>query len=201
MNNQEDAFMRGLLLGPELSEDERRLELMENGIKKILYEKFGDKVYSDRNLSFLSQSVGFMIIRARQAAEKAVQYRDFKVGCSVFTVEDRRPEVFIGYNLKPNQGGAKLCAEQAALSSAIINSGNKEVVGIFVAGESQADLESGLNSPTLHPCANCRELVSEILKKENNNFEKVVLVTVGLKNDIFEVMTWEDLLKKHENKE
>jgi len=200
MNFNEDPFIRSLTEDPELFDGEKELEMLEEKIREKLVERFGDNIYSDQRLNFLSQSVGQMILKAREAAENAIQYRNFKVSCSVLTVRDRVPKIFKGNNLKLNQEGAKICAEQAALISAIKNGKTSDIVGIFVAGEAQIDSNSGLYSPTLHPCANCRELISTMLKAGGNELKDVILVTIGLKSDEFELMTWEELLQKHEKK-
>ena len=188
-------------------------EVLVKNIQAELLEKFGGEdgreVLGDKHLNQLYQAIPNLIDRARDAANNhGMSYRGFKVGCACLAYNSalegtgQAPyQVFTGSNQKPNSLGPKVCAEQVAVNSVFLKQlegGDQKVIGLLVAGNPQEDSASGLNPPTLHPCEDCRELVTARLENSGNDPAKVVLITVGLNNDDFEVFNWEEMRKLHE---
>ena len=131
-----------------------------------------------------------------------MSYRGFRVGCAAYAyrpdayyVEDRH-KIFLGANLKPNHDKVrwpKVCAEQVAILGAR-SAGYTRVIGLVVAGAPQAAEESGIASPTLHPCGECRRMftsLGDIVRLDTP------IVTVRLKEYAVEAFTVADLLKIH----
>ena len=117
-------------------------------------------ISEEEQLIYLQGAMPFLIRKAREAANRhSVSYRGFRVGCAAYAyrpdayyIEDRH-KIFLGANLKPNHDKTrwpKVCAEQVAILGAR-SAGYTRVIGLVVAGEPQADEESGIISPTLTP--------------------------------------------------
>jgi cytidine deaminase len=121
-----------------------------------------------------------LVWRAYHARERAISYRNFKVGCAVYAWrpyreakepwqvdEDRvnymavRWTTFTGANLKTAENIRPVCAEQIAVSAARM-AGYTRILGIVVVGEPQADHESGLTHKSLHPCGVCRRTLAAL---------------------------------------
>ncbi len=144
--------------------------------------------------------VDALVDRAQAAAKNARSYRDFKVGCALQGVyysdhlKISVPKVYTGANLKPVQGGPKICAEQGAIASAIAD-GCTHITAIAVAGDplNERDPVSGKTPETLHPCPTCRALMAglpEIISKET-------LIILAPNGGQPKVMTFGELLEYH----
>ena len=114
-----------------------------------------------RHLAAFKKRRRTLIRLARQAASRANSYRGFKVGCVVLGWDGRDYKTFLGANIKPVEGGPKVCAEPQAIGSARA-AGCELVVAIMVSGKPQIDHGSGFEPPTLHPCEACRFLMRNI---------------------------------------
>jgi len=96
---------------------------------------------------------------ARSIRLNAVNHREFYVCSVILTYSAKQGYRFsTGVNLMPlPKPGPKVCAEQGALSHARSQRPDL-IVAIVVCGLPQTDGESGRDSPTLHPCGNCRKI-------------------------------------------
>ncbi len=102
-----------------------------------------------------------LIRKARHAAQNALSYRNFHVGCAVLAWNGRAYRTFLGANMKPAKDGPKTCAEQVAVGSARAR-GYRLIVAIVVVGEPQPDDTSKVETATLHPCWLCRTIFRNI---------------------------------------
>jgi cytidine deaminase len=117
-----------------------------------------------RHALWLSQVAAFeeqisdLLHLARTTARNAQSYRDFRVGCAVYaySLTQGTCAVFLGANQKPEPGPTwKMCAEKEAATKAI-NKGFNRIIGMAIAGDVQADEETGIESEILPPCGECR---------------------------------------------
>lgn len=156
-------------------------------------------------------------------AERGAQsYRHFNVGCVVLARnESDDPAVRavgnflvpVGANIKerPGQqvGEDKLCAERTALNQTIVE-GSTPVVGLVIASnELQPDEMSGVCSPTLHPCEECRKMFKQLMEIGMLRPDTQIVSVkykVEIKNDArhcsqeaIERHTLKQLLELHEN--
>jgi cytidine deaminase len=149
-------------------------------------------------LMIYQQSKQYLIDRARDVAQYASSYRNFKVGCAILAW---RPEgqgmtghykVFAAANVKPLADGPKQCAETTAVCYARSN-GYTTIIAIVVAGEPQADDKSGIRSATLHPCWRCRTLLRALPEVE----DETIVLTVHNHNVTVEEYTMAQILQLH----
>ncbi len=133
-----------------------------------MLEKFEASATSDRMAVETVQSITPANLfeafqRAQKARERAISYRDFKVGATALALKSngRQTEWFDGANIKPEpQALTSVHAEQAALKKAT-NADFTAVSMIAVVGETQHDQQSGREMVTLHPCGLCRDTFLE----------------------------------------
>ena len=145
-----------------------------------------------------------LVDRAREAAEKfAISYRGFKVGCAVLAYSHKIAlatgvgvagyKVFIGYNIKPQEGeGPNIHAEEIALFAAR-EEGYDTIIAITIVGETQADQQSGLITPNLHICGRCRLLLSSMPEVKN----ATIILLAHFNDGICEIMEFEELIIRH----
>ena len=90
-----------------------------------------------------------LIIMARQTREAAyAPYSSFKVGAAVVADDDR---VFLGCNVENASYGLSLCAERAAISSAV-TAGARRIKAVVILTE--------CDEPAM-PCGACRQWMCE----------------------------------------
>lgn len=111
--------------------------------------------------SSLSRRRGDLIRAARTVRQSGRSYRGFKVGAAVLAFNSRQYRIFVGCNLKPAQGGPKICAEMAALTAAYAARYFK-IIAIAVVGAPREEDET----PTLWPCAACLEMFRILCQPE-----------------------------------
>lgn len=125
-----------------------------------------------RVVSLLSQCAEHGVIRALQASNFSDSYRPFPVGVAMLGHECSDPYIrghcpgeafrwFQGSNRKLSKVSRKICGENVALG-ALIQASYTVASLVVVVGHVQRDDESGLLSPTLHPCGACREELSAV---------------------------------------
>lgn len=132
-------------------------------------------------------------VSARSAAVFAFSYRGFQVGCAVLAWNSKgKYRIFTGSNIKPEEDGPKVCAEQIAIGTAR-SEGYDLIVALAVVGEPQRDSASGVCPPTLHPCWICRRLLETLPEIRPNT------IVLTLKNDdgLAEEFSVETLIKMH----
>ena len=133
--------------------------------------------------------MGPNLIRTARAKRRkdGVSYRAFHVGASTISVNDdeQKASFFVGANYKPHPEVPKRCAEMNALTEAK-RLKHRFTPGLFVAGTTDQELirqVTGRETPTLHPCDPCRDLLQE----------STVVITVGDDKDVYEAHTGKDL--------
>lgn len=162
-----------------------------------------------RNWSALWQLREHLIIRARDAAQKRGRsYRDFRVGASALlssTKPDtlrsigRTPQIiYTGSNWKLGANERNTCAEQEIVAQ--IRQQHhlfpaRKILALVIAGvpQDEPDAESGILTPTLHPCRHCRRLLLDTPEMKRDT----IIITVHRSSDTMEIMTFEDLLALH----
>ena len=101
---------------------------------------------------------------ARLVGEKAyAPYSKFRVGAAVATESG---EVFAGCNMENLSFGLTMCAERAAVASAVAN-GHKDLAAIAIVADSR--------QPPV-PCGACRQVLAEF----NPNLTIIAATTEGL---------------------
>ena len=101
-----------------------------------------------------------LIEKAVKATDNAyAPYSCFKVGAALLTEDGR---TFVGCNIENAAYPAGICAERAAISSAV-SSGAKEFVKIAIVGG-----KNGVITDYCPPCGICRQVLSEFC---GENFE------------------------------
>lgn len=136
----------------------------------------------DRYRRFI-EVIPVLVEKARTAAEfEASSYRKFHVGAATEVVhpEDSDLEEYAAGNSKP-QHKAKFCAERRVLGK-VGNEGGNQVTGIVVAGTTDrikiAEV-TDFETPTLHPCAECREAFHDHPLVDRHMF----VVSTGLRGE------------------
>ncbi|HEY4964695.1 MAG TPA: hypothetical protein VIH90_08465 [Candidatus Saccharimonadales bacterium] len=131
---------------------------------------------------------------ARQAAdERAVSYRDFKVGASAYAISTTEPRAayLFGANYKPDPTVDKRCAEFDVLEKAR-ERGLDRVIALAIYGPSDFGDVNHIHTPTLHPCESCRIMLDE----SPMVLDDTLIITGNEKGDI-ELMLVQDLLAMH----
>lgn len=119
-----------------------------------------NETYNEQDvaLSITPANLLLVLLKARQARQHAVSYRQFDVGAAAFTMnyEPSGSQIFTGANFKPSaESPYNIHAEQLAVERAHLL-GYQAVSIIGVVGETQPDQQSGHEMNTLHPCGKCR---------------------------------------------
>jgi cytidine deaminase len=135
----------------------------------------------------------FFDLAQRAADEKAVSYRDFKVGASACAIsfEQQRMAYLFGANLTPYKGASKRCAEMEVVSKAE-ERGFEKILALGIFGPSKFDDVQELPSPTLHPCDQCRDLLNNSPLVDDD-----LLVVTANETGARELMSKGDLIKLH----
>jgi len=103
--------------------------------------------------------------KALEAYRRAISWRNFLVGCAVLASKKGEGyKIFAGANCKTEKNGYPICAEQVAIMATVAE-GYDRIHYIVVVGKAQKD-ESGVLRETLHPCAKCRQILSDIITKK-----------------------------------
>lgn len=162
-----------------------------------------------RSWSALWQLREHLVIRARTAAAKRGRsYRDFRVGAAAL-LSSARPEylrsigrtdhvIYTGANWKMGKDDRNTCAEQEIVAQVRQQEHlfpPRKIFALAIAGEAQdePDRESGVFTPTLHPCSHCRRLLQQVSGMKPDT----IIMTVSRSSDTMEVMTFAELLSIH----
>lgn len=109
-------------------------------------------------LSLTPGNLLLALLRAKEAYELAVSYRDFKVGAAIvgLAFNPSNFQIMTGVNVKPDEESSmNVHAEQVALQKT--RDRHFDVASmVVVVGNTQSDKQSGNEMPTLHPCGLCR---------------------------------------------
>lgn len=140
----------------------------------------------------------YAIERVRQAAMRARHYAGKQVGAVVLALSESGGTVLFdgaNQNLYPGENPTKKCAEMDALEQ-MQEHGFHRLKGLWVTGNVQPDTHSGVLSPTLHPCGNCRQFM-----KTSSGIEidtDALVTTVHPDLDEYEFYTLSELISIHE---
>ena len=117
------------------------------------------------------QNIGRLLLAAERARTEADSWRDFRVGAAAMVCyfnpaeHTWRYELVQGANSKPTESGEiNVHAEHTIMTKAREFALPGEVYTVpFVVliGDMQADQQTGIHSPTLHPCGVCRQAFKE----------------------------------------
>ena len=141
------------------------------------------------------QSLCRIVDLSRQAAEELGEsHRDFKVGTAAYVLDEpgQRVGVYFGGNFTPYEGAPWNCAEKRAMGT-IQARGFNRVLAVAVSGPPQVD-NSGVESPTLHPCDKCRAM----FEQSELTAPDMLVATSTPDGSAHELHTLESLLKRHE---
>ncbi len=130
-----------------------------------------------------------------QATFFAENYRNFRVGAAVLVTNGHDLRIFGGANIMNGKGRPKMCAEQQALKYAHL-ADYRRILAISVVGKPQKDSESGLLSPTLHPCPECRKLMREMYRLDEDT---AIYMLSFEDNGPSELFTLEELIRLHQS--
>ena len=164
--------------------------------------------FRNRDWSGLWQLREHLILRAEAAAQlRGRSYRDFRVGAAAF-VTSRKPDlmrslgrtpqhIYTGANWKLGRDERNTCAEQEIVAQLRQNQHlfpSRAVLALAVYGRAQdePDAESGVVTPTLHPCRHCRRLLRETAGMRPNT----VIITAS-PDGTTEFMPFSELLHIH----
>ena len=106
--------------------------------------------------SFSTHERGRLLKAAREAAKKAyAPYSKFKVGAAILTEQGN---IFTGCNVENASYGLTICAERAAIFSAIAKEGGDKmkIKGLAVLNDRNVPCS---------PCGACRQVVFEFARK------------------------------------
>lgn len=127
----------------------------------------------DVRLAYYREHKNQLIQAAIFTAKNGVSHREipFRVGCSLLTVgEDTKPDeypVYFAYNFKPEPGNvsgwSKRCAERNAVQSALEHR-TKAIIALVTASTETSTGDPDLAHDALHPCADCRKMLQELLQ-------------------------------------
>ena len=151
------------------------------------------------NLFAFLQNIPGLLDLALTAREKALSWRDFRVGCAALARDPPEdsdlPELgkFPGANLKMSEYAFKVCAELFAIQAARL-AGYREVLGLVIVGDPQEDHASRLLTPTLEPCEDCRTALPNFPEVGMDMF----VATFYPKAQIWEIQYLQEMIAKHE---
>ncbi len=148
--------------------------------------RWTDQHESDPYRDFV-EAVPNLAKKARKAAkDEAFSYRDFRVGCAVLGISGGIDTMVTaaGGNIKV-RGQEKICAERVAARRAE-DEGVIAIIGVVVVGTSNpAEIKAvtGLATPTLHMCSECRIDFSDTKSRFT---DETLVVTSGLTTDYYQ---------------
>lgn len=131
------------------------------------------------------ERVPFMIGLARETARQdSFSYRGFRVGSAIFAIDHELSgfAIFAAGNTKRSPAADKVCAEKKATIRAE-KAGLEMAIGYVTVGttdRTQIREVTGKDTPTLHPCAHCLELLAESPIVSDDT----IIFTGGLDQDV-----------------
>lgn len=133
---------------------------------------------------------------ARGSRVRADSYRQFKVGAAELFFTGTIYVVFSGANIKRSKDGQKICAEGMACNVAL-KTGVLKLLKLAVCGPPQKDSRSGKESPTLHPCGECRTYLKSLYRLGVVKDDLLIITRRPIKGGITEYHTLRTLLAFH----
>ncbi len=142
-------------------------------------------------------SVPELVRKSRLANEdETYSYRGFKVGVTgLFWVPDTQDTVFLSAGNLKKQGKPKFCAEQRLLIRAR-KAGFTQAIGLVITATTDRQKISevtGLPTPTLHPCEECRSVLSQ----DKMMTADTLLLTTGVESSYFQVHRFGELVTRY----
>lgn len=138
------------------------------------------------------RNIGRLIRAAEDAREHALSYRNFRVGAAAFAAFSGgvRPwsyRLIHGANAKPTgNNDINVHAEHTLMTTTIESAQPDELATIpimMIMGDLQPDQQTGLETPTLHPCGVCRDAFTE---DDSPITQETLIVTANPDLTIFE---------------
>ena len=106
-----------------------------------------------------------LIDKALQATQNSyAPYSNFRVGA---VVELDNGEIVTGANFENASYGLSMCAERVAIYNAQNRFPNAKIITLTIAS-------STLKTGSISPCGACREVMSEVVKKQDADFNVVM---------------------------
>lgn len=166
------------------------------------------RFFQNRDWHALWQLREHLVLRALRAATlRGRSYRDFRVGAAAF-VTSRKPDlmralgrtpehIYTGANWKLGKDERNTCAEQEIVAQLRQNQHlfpTRRILALAICGNAQdePDAESGVRTPTLHPCRHCRRLLREIPEMRPDT----IIITAS-PDGATEIMPFAELLRIH----
>jgi cytidine deaminase len=133
----------------------------------------------------------FIDLAKRAADERAVSYRDFRVGASAYVVsaDGSQGAYLFGANNTPFKGAERDCAEMDILNKA---KAYDRIVALAIYGPSDDPTVNALPTNTLHPCSSCRQLLDTSPQVDDET-----LMITSNPGGIIELMFVKDLIQLH----
>ena len=151
-----------------------------------------------------AQNISFLLAQAERARLRARSWRKFLVGAAAVAAftEVNRPPIFrvvLGANNKPVQGSdvINVHAEHEIMLQAVEAKAPTQTVQIplfTVIGDLQPDQQTGIKTPTLHPCGVCRE---SFMEEESPIRPESICVTASPDLRHFEWFSVQSLIAYH----
>lgn len=142
------------------------------------------------------ESVPMMVEEAREVRlnEKETKSYRIRVGCTVLATDavGTSMGIFNGGNTKVTPSAGKVCAETRTIRRAQ-KAGMTNIIGMVVVGDPQPDDGSGLASPTLHCCEECR--LGNLGTFSNDD---TLVLTAHPQRDKFQLQTARELIALHD---
>ena len=136
------------------------------------------------------------ISSAEKIRSTARSHRDFAVGCVGVSKASGCVSTFEAANSRPDPSYPKNCAEMRVLRMA--KEAGVELLAILVIGDPQPDERSGVVSPTLHPCGECRDkMEAEVGRVGGAVRLGTPIFTVRASDHFMECHTVEELFRVH----
>lgn len=142
------------------------------------------------------ESVPMLVQRAREIRlddDETNSYR-IKVGCMALStsLDGSEMGMFAGGNTKITKAHGKVCAETRAIRRAR-RAGAGNIIGLVIVGDLQPDDGTGVFSPTLHCCEECRP--NNLARFCNDD---TLVMTVLPDSDNFQLHTAAELIDIHD---
>ena len=162
------------------------------------------------NWSVAWQAREHLILRAKHAAEaRGKSYRNFQVGAAAL-LSSTQPQqlksrgqsphvIYTGSNWKLGKDERNTCAEQEIVAQIrqqqhMFPSRRMLLLTIAGVAQDEPDAESGVRTPTLHPCRHCRKLLASVPEVRRDT----VIITISQSTETMELMTFAELLRIHQ---
>jgi cytidine deaminase len=124
--------------------------------------------HSFASIEDLSEQHAQLLSTARKVAHDAYNpYSKFFVGCAILLSNEK---MVTGFNIENASYPVCICAERTALSSAICQYPEAQIIGLAISTYQHAQA----NDTPAFPCGVCRQFISECEDRNQNTFPIIV---------------------------